>query len=114
MFIDIPMTSAALGTAVKVETLDGEQEVSIKAGSSSGTVVHLKGLGITRLRGGGRGDLHVHVEIATPSKLDKAQEELLKTLAKARGEKLDDVKIHRSGDRHESSVFSRFKDAFSR
>ena len=114
IFIDIPMTSASLGTTVKVETLDGEQDVAIKAGTSSGTVVHLKGLGITRLRGGGRGDLHVHVEVLTPSKLDKAQEELLKSLAASRGEKLDDVKIHRAGDRHESSVFSRFKDAFSR
>ena len=114
LFVTIPMTSAALGTTVKVETLDGEQDVAIKAGSLSGSVVHLKGLGITRLRGGGRGDLHVHVEVATPAKLDKSQEELLKNLAKARGEKLTDVKIHRSGERHEPGIFSRFRDAFSR
>jgi len=114
LFITIPMTSAALGTTVKVEALDGEQEVAIKAGSLSGSVVLLKGLGITRLRGGGRGDLHVHVEVSTPAKLDKSQEELLKNLAQVRGEKLSDVKIHRSGERHESGIFSRFRDAFSR
>ena len=88
--------------------------MAIKPGTVSGNVVDLKGLGMTRLRGGGRGDLHVHVEVATPSKLDKKQEELLRSLADARGEKLTDVKIHRSGEKNEHGIFSRFRDAFSR
>lgn len=114
IFVTVPMTSAALGAHITIETLDGEREVSIKPGAVSGTVVDLKGLGMTRLRGGGRGDLHVHVEVATPTKLDKRQEELLRSLAGERDEKLSDIKIHRSGDKHEHGIFSRFRDAFSR
>lgn len=44
------MTSAALGTVVTIETLDGEQKVEIKEGTQSGATVTLKGLGVTKLR----------------------------------------------------------------
>ena len=112
--IAIPMTAAALGTKVKIETLDGEQEVAIKPGFASGQTVVLKDLGMTKLRGHGRGDLVVHVEVTTPSKLNKEQEELLKSLAKSRGETGEQVLIHRREGSHQGGLFGRVRDAFGR
>ena len=112
--IAIPMTAAALGTKVKIETLDGPQEVVIKPGLASGQSVVLKELGVTKLRGHGRGDLIVHVEVSTPSKLNKEQEELLKALAKARGESGEQVVIHKRDGAHQGGLFGRVRDAFGR
>ena len=104
------MTGAALGTSVKVETLDGEIELEIKAGTQSGYVIPIKGKGMTRLRSSHRGDLIVHVDVATPQKLNREQEKLLKEFAKSRGEREGEVKI--KGQRE--GLFSKFRDAFGR
>ena len=113
MSIEIPMTSAALGTDVSVETLDGAKEVHIKSGTMSGANVTLKDLGITKLRGHGRGDLIVHIEVTTPHKLNGEQEELIKKLAKSRGEKLDQVIIHKNNEKSGKGFFGRMRDAFN-
>jgi molecular chaperone DnaJ len=84
--VSLPMTAAALGTVLTLETLDGEETVDIKAGTQPGTVITLRARGIPHLRGTGRGDLHVHVEVRTPTHLDADQERLLRDLAKARDE----------------------------
>ena len=113
--ISIPMTSATLGGKVFVETLDGPKEIIIKPGFQSGNTVVVKDLGITRLRSGGRGDLIVHVEVLTPTKLSKEQEELLRSLAQVRDEKPETVSVHKIGERaSDSGFFGRFKDAFGR
>ena len=69
--VTIPMTAAALGTKVPLETLDGLEEVDIRPGTQSGQSIPLHERGVTHLRGGGRGDLIVHVEVETPTKLDE-------------------------------------------
>jgi molecular chaperone DnaJ len=46
----------------------------------------LRGLGVTHLRGTGRGDLVIHANVVTPTRLDEQQEELLRQLATLRGE----------------------------
>ncbi|MEO6205300.1 MAG: molecular chaperone DnaJ [Mycobacteriales bacterium] len=82
----LPMTAAALGTSVKLDTLDGEEEIDIAAGTQPDAVITLRARGIPHLRGTGRGDLHVHVDLAVPTKLDAEQERLLRELAQLRGE----------------------------
>lgn len=84
--ITVPMTTAALGTVFTLQTLDGEREVEIPAGTQPGQQIVLKNLGVTRLRGSGRGDLRVHVEVEVPKKLDAQSRELLEQLAELRGE----------------------------
>lgn len=84
--ITVPMTTAALGTVFTLQTLDGERQVEIPAGTQPGEQIVLKNLGVTRLRGGGRGDLRVHVEVEVPKKLDPHSRELLEELAELRGE----------------------------
>ncbi len=112
--VSIPMTSAALGGAVTIETLDGEREISFKAGAQSGQQVILKDLGMSRLRGGGRGDLIAHLEVTTPTKLGKEEEALLKKLAELRKESSATVSVHRTDEKSESGIFGRFRDAFQR
>ncbi len=108
--IEISFAAAALGTKVKVESLDGEIEVEVRAGTQSGATIPVRGKGMTRLRAATRGDLIVHVEVQTPHKLNREQEELLRKFAASRGEKTGDVKIKGL----EQGFFSKFRDAFGR
>jgi len=107
--VTLPMTAAALGTKVPLETLDGLEEVDIRPGTQSGQSIPLHNRGITHLRGGGRGDLIVHVEVQTPNKLDAEQEELLRRLAKLRGEERPSGHFAPG----QQGLFSRLKDAFN-
>jgi molecular chaperone DnaJ len=85
--LEVPMTAAALGTTLMLTTLDGSEELDLRPGTNSGEVTTLRGQGVTHLRGSGaRGDLHVHIAVQTPTKLDEEQEALLRQLAGLRGE----------------------------
>lgn len=107
--VTIPMTAAALGTQCPLETLDGVEDIDVRPGTQSGQSIPLHGRGITHLRGGGRGDLIVHVEVMTPSKLDPEQERLLRELAKLRGEERPTGQFQPG----QQGLFSRLKDAFN-
>jgi molecular chaperone DnaJ len=74
----IPMTDAALGTNLKVETVEGGKTLKIPAGTQPGTDFRLKGLGIPHIRGNGRGDHIVSIKVEVPQRLSKKQQELLK------------------------------------
>jgi molecular chaperone DnaJ len=78
--VPISFTQAALGTEIKVPTLESEQVVKIPEGTQSGTVLKVRGKGIPVLNGHGKGDLFVEVRVQTPSKLTKRQRELLQEL----------------------------------
>jgi molecular chaperone DnaJ len=82
----LPMTAAALGTVLKLETLDGEEELDIAPGTQPDAVLTLRARGVPHLRGTGRGDLHVHLDVQVPTRLDAEQERLLRELAALRGE----------------------------
>jgi molecular chaperone DnaJ len=72
---------AALGTEVSVPTLDGSATVKIKPGTQAGETIRLKGKGMPRFRGYGKGDLLVRVGISVPEKLTAKQRALLEQLA---------------------------------
>ncbi len=82
--LELPITfvQAALGAELEVPTLEGKASLKIPEGTQSHTVFRLKGQGVPRLRGLGRGDLLVQVEIRTPQKLSEEQKELLREFAK--------------------------------
>jgi molecular chaperone DnaJ len=84
--VSVPMTAAALGTQLTLATLDGDEELEVRPGTQPSTVVKIPARGVPKLRGTGRGDLHVHLEVTTPTRLDAEQEALLRELAKLRGE----------------------------
>jgi molecular chaperone DnaJ len=107
--ISLPMTAAALGTSITLETLDGTQSLDVEPGTQSGQVTTLRSLGVTHLRGGGRGDLVVHLEVNTPKNLDDEQRDLLAQLAVLRGEERPEGRLATHG----SGLFGRLKDALS-
>jgi len=72
---------AALGAEVSVPTLDGSATIKIKPGTQAGETIRLKGKGMPRFRGYGKGDLLVRVGISVPEKLTAKQRELLEQLA---------------------------------
>ena len=88
--LTLPMTAAALGTTLPLSTLDGDESLDIAPGTQPDEVITLRARGVPHLRGTGRGDLHVHLRIEVPTKLDAKQEELLRDLARLRGEERPD------------------------
>lgn len=104
--MSVPMTAAALGTQIKVETLDGEETFTVEPGTQAGHVVTMRGLGASRLQGTGRGDMKITLNVATPTKLDDEQRELISQLAEARAEDIANGEIESRG------FFSRLKTGF--
>src|SRR5690606_2814242 len=107
--VEIPMTAAALGSSVTVETLDGTETVDIKPGTQSGQVITLYNRGVRHLNESGRGDLLIHVNVETPTKPDEEQEALLRRRAGRRGEARPPGRFA-AGRR---GVFSRLKGVFN-
>jgi molecular chaperone DnaJ len=104
--LSVPMTAAALGTVLTLDTLDGPQEVDLRPGTQPAQVVTLKGLGVGHLHTGGRGDLLVHVDVEVPSALDDEQAELLRRLATLRGEERPEARLAATNP----GVFSKLRD----
>jgi len=83
--VPISFPIAALGGEVEVPTLDGKARLKIPAGTQTGSVFRLRGKGLPKIEGFGRGDELVKVNIQTPTKLTAHQAELLRALAKEMG-----------------------------
>jgi molecular chaperone DnaJ len=79
--IPISMVQAALGDTIEIPTLDGNRQVKISPGTQSGEFIRLRGEGVPNLRGYGRGELHIDIQVKTPINLDKRQEALLQEFA---------------------------------
>ncbi len=105
--VEVPMAAAALGTSFKLSTFDGKQDLDIRAGTQSGDVMTLRGLGVTHLRHGGRGDLHIHATVQTPTHLNEEQEELLRQFAALRGEERPEGRLTPN-----KGLFGKLRDAF--
>ena len=86
MMQDISYAQAALGAEVEVPTLDGKVKLTIPEGTQPGATFRLRGKGIPNLRGSGRGDQFVTVNISVPKNLNSHQKEALREFAAAMGE----------------------------
>jgi molecular chaperone DnaJ len=117
--ITVPMTAAALGTSVELPTLEADisavsvevertATLEIRPGTQSGEQFVLRGRGVPRLRGTGRGDVVATVIVETPTRLDHAQTALLEQLAELRGEENPAGAV----DSRPRGVFGRFREAF--
>jgi molecular chaperone DnaJ len=81
--VPIPFTTAALGGAIEVPTVEGNRtRVTVPAGTQSGHRFRLKGKGMTVLRSPLRGDMYVQAVVETPVNLTKRQQELLREFEK--------------------------------
>jgi molecular chaperone DnaJ len=82
----ISYPQAVLGAEVQVPTLEVPTTIRISAGTQAGEVIRLKGKGMPRFRGYGKGDLLVRVGISVPEKITVRQRELLEQLSNELGE----------------------------
>jgi molecular chaperone DnaJ len=85
--LTVPITypEAALGTTLRVPTLDGSVALKVPAGTASGRTFRVRGRGIAK-RGGGTGDLLVTVDVAVPQKLSADAREALEKYAAAQAD----------------------------
>lgn len=100
----IPFATAALGGKVNVPTLHGDETLEVPAGTAAGRVFTLRGKGIPRLDGRGRGDQHVLVTVRVPKRMNAEQKNAVRMLAQA----LDDEGSAPTKD--ERGFFDRIRD----
>ncbi len=85
--VPVSFATAALGGEIEVPTLNGKAALKIPAGTQSGTVFRMKGLGIPDLHSHHIGNQNVEAYITVPEKLTKKQKQLLEEFEKEKGEK---------------------------
>ncbi len=99
--LPISISQAALGAEITVPTLDGEEALTIPAGTQTGESFRLRGRGVPVLNGSGRGDQYVTVTVRTPTRLSEEKRRLLEELARLDGEETS-----------EPGLFDRVKNIF--
>lgn len=106
LFISVP--EAILGCTVEIPLINGTTSLKIPAGTQSGEVIRLKGKGLPILNSYGRkGELLVNVNVWIPKKLNKNEEEMMKTL-------LDSDNMKPKLSEKEKNYFQKLRDFFSK
>ena len=101
----INVADAALGTTLKVPTLDGEADVEVPPGTQTGDIIRLKDNGVPYLgRENQRGDQLITIVVQTPRRLDENQRRLLQELSESLGGSV-------SVDADDKGWFDKFKDS---
>jgi molecular chaperone DnaJ len=83
--LNVNIAQATLGDEVKVPTVDGDSFLKIPAGTQPGKVIRMRGKGVPHLRGNGRGDQLVIINVDIPKALNGEQRELIEKLGKSLG-----------------------------
>ena len=104
--LEVQMTDAVLGTTVTLAALDGDVEIEVKPGTQSADVITVKERGVTRLRGGGRGDLKVGIQVVTPVRLNSKEQQLMKQFAQSRRPVPPEFSTFQQG------IFAKLRDRF--
>ncbi|NLD71569.1 MAG: molecular chaperone DnaJ [Chloroflexi bacterium] len=86
--MNINVAQAALGDEIVVPTLEDEHPLNIPAGTQTGTIFRLKGEGVPRVHGNGRGDELVIVNVAVPTALTAEQKRLFSELGASLGKEV--------------------------
>jgi len=94
-FIDV-----CLGTTISVPTIYGDVEMKVPAGTQPNQVFKLKGKGVKNVRGSSYGDEYVHLNVKTPTDLNKDQKAALESFKEA--------------SKGKESWFDKFKKAFKK
>src|SRR5262249_9444545 len=97
----VSYAQAALGTTIRVPTLAGEESIKIPAGTQSHTIFRLRGKGLARPNGDGRGDQYVPAVVRTPQSPSRRTREALERLGEAERDEIRAV---------EESLFQQVKD----
>lgn len=106
----VPFPTMAMGGSFTVDTLAGELEVHVPAGTASGTLIPFRGKGMPSVNGRGRGTLYARVVVEVPRKISKEQRKLIEQLGQTmKPGKIAPTSAEESGDR---PFFEKVKDLF--
>ena len=92
--IPISFVQAAMGDAISVQGLAGDESLHIPAGTQTGTPFRLHGKGLPNINNGVHGDHQVIVRVVTPTKLSDEQKKLLMDFAKSTGQEITPEEKH--------------------
>lgn len=83
IYLDLPITftEAALGTTIRVPTIEGSVSLKIPSGTQSEQIFRLKGRGVTSPSVNGKGDMYIKTKVVVPTKLNKKEKDLLESLS---------------------------------
>jgi molecular chaperone DnaJ len=101
--VDLTLSQAALGATLRVQTLDGEEELEFSPGTQAGEIHVLRGRGMPVLQGRGRGDHRLLVNVSVPRNLDPEQRRLLEEFARTE---------HDANYKSDEGFFDKLKAAF--
>lgn len=102
--IPINFAQAALGCEIAVPTLGQPHKLRIPEGTQSNAEFRIRSQGVASVNGHGRGDLIVHVEVRTPTRLNRDQKKLLEQLAST---------LPLENEPKEKGLFDKVRDYFS-
>jgi molecular chaperone DnaJ len=88
----ISYPQAVLGTEISVPTLEESTKIKIDPGIQVGDTIRVRGKGMPRFRGYGKGDLLVRVGVTIPKRISKNEREILEQLAKETGKEVKSKK----------------------
>lgn len=105
VLVDVPISfsQAALGAELSVATLDGEEILTVPAGTQAGREFRLRGQGIPHLNQRGRGDQVINITVKTPKRLNDEQRRLLTELSE-----------YDEHDAEHVGIIGRIKEAFGK
>ena len=98
----VAFTQLVFGDEIKVPGLEGDVDLEIPAGTPTGQIFKLKGKGVKRLDGRGRGDYLIKVEVEIPKNLKSDQKKALKEFEKSLG-------VERKSKAKNKSIFDKLK-----
>ncbi len=80
--ISVKFSQAALGTSIDVPTLNGQSKrIKVPAGTQNNIRIRMKGFGLPKFKGSGKGDEYVKINVIVPKKLSEKQQELVRKLS---------------------------------
>lgn len=105
--LEVSMADAILGADSTLTALDGEVPVEVKAGAQSGDIITIKDRGIQHLRGAGRGDLRIGIQVITPQRLNGKEAELIRQFKGSRRDSAPRFAQFQQG------LFAKLRDRFT-
>ncbi len=82
--VTIGFPEAALGTTLDIPTVEGTRKLDVPSGTQPSDVLTIRGQGMGRLRGRGRGDILVRISVHVPRKLSSSERRMLGELSGSR------------------------------
>ena len=102
----VSFADAELGNSVEIPTIGGKAKIKVEPGVQSGKFLRLKGKGLPRIEGYGKGDLLVYINVWTPKNLNSDQKKMMEKVQK------EDNFVPNPG-RSEKSFLEKMKEMFS-